>query len=103
MSCSRSAAASTTAPPARGSRYTLTIRHKLIQIDNDPAESTHYPVTSASSATPRSLEVMTARTGELKSAKTFEDWVARCATAVRVDRYQAPFAESDQSPLLPSV
>jgi acetolactate synthase-1/2/3 large subunit len=51
-----------------------------------------------------SLEVMTRRAQEkLKSVtKTFEDWTAQlrdCRAAW--DKYQAPFAESDQSPLRP--
>src|SRR5207253_1906243 len=85
------------------SGYTLTIPPtKLIQIDNDPAEiGRNYPVHLGIVGDMRaSLEVMTRRAQEkLKSvAKDFGDWAAQlrdCRAAW--DRYQAPFAESDQS------
>jgi acetolactate synthase-1/2/3 large subunit len=89
------------------SGYTLTIPPtKLIQIDNDPAEiGRNYPVHLGIVGDIRaSLEVMTRRAREkLKSGtRTFEDWVAQlrdCRAAW--DKYQAPLAESDQSPLRP--
>ncbi|HYU70468.1 MAG TPA: thiamine pyrophosphate-binding protein [Burkholderiales bacterium] len=89
------------------SGYTLTIPPtKLIQIDNDPAEiGRNYPVHLGIVGDIRaSLEAMTRRAQEkLKSStKNFDDWTAQlrdCRAAW--DKYQAPFAGNDQSPLRP--
>jgi acetolactate synthase I/II/III large subunit len=89
------------------SGYTLTIPPtRLIQIDNDPAElGRNYPAHLGILGDARaSLEVMAQHArGRLKSGpRTFDDWVAKLNECRAIwDKYQTPFARSDQMPLRP--
>ncbi len=89
------------------SGYTLTIPPtKLIQIDNDPSEiGRNYPAhLGILGDIHASLEVLVRRAQEkLKSTpKTFDDWVAKLRECRALwDKYQAPFAGSEQVPLRP--
>jgi acetolactate synthase I/II/III large subunit len=87
--------------------YTLTIPPtKLIQIDNDPSEiGRNYPVHLGIIGDIRaSLEVLIRRAQEkLKgSTKNYDDWVGKLREFKAVwDKYQAPHAQSDVSPIRP--
>jgi acetolactate synthase-1/2/3 large subunit len=87
--------------------YTITVPPtKLIQIDNDPSEiGRNFPVHLGIIGDIRaSLEVLIRRAQEkIKPApKQYEDWMGKLREAKAVwDKYQDPFAASDQTPMRP--